>query len=101
MTGADKIGLVDRLLSELSQLEKNSDMPVMVGTLTTPQGIRGFEVAMIGHPVFEARDRYIIYLKSVLPVQGVIIMVAVPYYKETLKSIIQFNHNDKETQRYK
>lgn len=75
------------------------DIPVQVGTMNRKQGIKGFEPADVGHPVFEFRDRYIIYLTSEFyqvnkqPDGSSVrekIQVAVPYYKEMLAPLIDF-----------
>jgi len=63
-----------------------NNVPIMVGTLNKAQGLNGFKKADIGHPVFEFKDRYIIYLESY---DGKT-TVAVPYYKETLGPVINF-----------
>lgn len=84
MTDQQKIQLVDRLMEQISAMSTQEDIPVMVGTLNQPQGIKGFERAEIGHPVFETKDRYVIYLT------GPVNKAAVPYYKDTLKPFIDF-----------
>lgn len=99
MTKEEKIRLVDSLLSNIKQSLNSNDYPVLIGTLNKRQGINGFEVAEVGHPVFEYKDRYIIYLESQHPlvekVHGKELTVEkytikVPYYKETLTPLIDF-----------
>jgi hypothetical protein len=91
MRNADKIQLAEQILA-LVQSDKEefdfklNDPLVMVGTLNKRQGIRGFNVAEVGHPVYLYKDRYVILLtsedgKSILPVG---------YYLETLKQSIDF-----------
>lgn len=103
MKDEQKIQLVDRLLESLKDLAVSEDMPVMVGTLSKSVGLNGFQVAEVGHPVFEHKDRYIIYLESKSPqmitqhgkqVEIKEFKIAVPYYKPTLKPIINFTHDN-------
>ena len=86
MTDADKIRLANVVIDYLSNFKSGEDIPVMVGTLNKKQGINGFKVAEIGHPVFEFKDRYFIYLES----NDGKTTVTIPYYKETLSSSIDF-----------
>lgn len=104
MTDTDKIRLANVVIEFLSNFKSGEDIPVMVGTLNKRQGINGFKVAEIGHPVFEVKDRYIIYLESEKELTEKVydhkrqqfntkvgyFTVAVPYYKETLSSSINF-----------
>lgn len=87
-----KIALLNQIVSLIKETQTSDDMPIMIGTLNKPQGVIGFETAEIGHPVFEFRDRYIIYLKSknVLSNTKEHFTVAIPYYKETLKPVINY-----------
>ena len=39
------------------------DAPILVGRLNKKQGLNGFVPAEVGHPVFEYKDRYLIFLK--------------------------------------
>ena len=77
--------------------------PILVGYLKEATGIKGFEKAEQGHPVFEYKDRYIIFLKSLLPTMNQIpdgngghrkeiveYNVIIPYYKKTLSPIVNF-----------
>ena len=80
-----KISIVNQMLDLIATADKEA-LPSMVGTLTAPQGIVGFKVAEIGHPVFEFKDRYIIYLER----NDGKLTVEVPYYKETLSPKINF-----------
>jgi len=78
-----------------------SELPILVGHLSQVFGLNGFDKAPIGHPVFEFKDRYIIYLTS----QHILVekvgeetkkarfMVAIPFYKNTLAPIIEFLTN--------
>lgn len=84
----------------------NSDlenMPVYIGQLNTKQGLNGFEIAEAGHPVFQFKERYVIFLKCLTKTAEQIpdgkgghtkVMieynVMVPYYRNTLKPIINF-----------
>jgi ribosomal 30S subunit maturation factor RimM len=86
MTDEDKILLVNRIIELVRDTQTSEDMPIMVGTLNKAQGINGFVVAEIGHPVFEFKQRYLIYLQSI---DGKT-TVTVPYYKETLSPVIEF-----------
>jgi hypothetical protein len=106
MTDDNKIRLADLVVSFLTDkaADAKNEMPVMVGTLNKPQGIKLFKVAEVGHPVFEYKDRYILYLESENELTEKVydherqqfntkvgyFTVAVPYYKETLKPRIDF-----------
>lgn len=81
MTNKDKIALVDRLLEELKEEAGGKQVRNMVGTLTRPQGLKGFHKCDIGHPVFQKDDRYVLYMESI---DGKTV-VEVPYYIETLQ----------------
>jgi hypothetical protein len=87
--------MIDNKLQKIIEILKeditNKDMPLMVGKLNKPQGIIGFKKAEIGHPVFEFQGKYIIYLESNYKVKEEYITVAVPYFKESLKPVIDFN----------
>jgi len=98
MTDNDKIKLVDRIIEMIGNQSQGEDMPVMIGTLNKKQGLNGFYPAEVGHPVFEHKDRYIIYLESITPdkislhgkgLQYKHFKVAVPYYKNTLSPFIK------------
>src|SRR5678815_5250513 len=98
MDDAYKISFYDRMIEMLPKPSYN-EVPVLVGTLNSPQGINGFIDAEIGHPVFEYKDRYILYLESKTPdrITGYGIetyykdfKVAIPYYKEDLSPLINF-----------
>jgi hypothetical protein len=39
------------------------DKEVLIGELTHPFGIKGYTLAEVGHPIFETKDRYVVYLK--------------------------------------
>lgn len=96
MTDKDKIQLTNIIIKYLQEHKSNigDGLPWMVGTLTKRQGINGFKPAEIGHPVFEYKDRYIIYVESETPLvtkehgKPMTIehyTVAISYYKETLE----------------
>lgn len=84
MDDEQKIQLADMIVGVMKSYLTAEDMPIMVGTLISPQGIKGFDAAEIGSPVFEYKDRYIVYLKNSLTT------VAIPYYKESLSPVINF-----------
>ncbi len=86
MEDKDKIALMDYIIKYLQDKVTSDDMPIMVGTLNKPQGINGFKNAYVGHPVFEFKERYIIYLES----NDGKTKVSVPYHKETFKSVVNF-----------
>jgi hypothetical protein len=86
MQNKEKIALADYLIEFIRERSTVVDMPVMVGTLNKPQGIKGFQRGEVGHPVFEYKDRYLIYLESL---DGKT-TVTIPYYKETLAPAIDF-----------
>lgn len=97
MTNEQKIQLAEIIIREMEKSFTGEDMPVMVGVLNKGIGVNGFKMAEIGHPVFEYKDRYIIYLESQTPDkiskanEPVIYQdfkVAIPYYKETLEAFI-------------
>lgn len=98
MKTEQKIQLAERIQGMVQEFMTTDDMPIQIGTLNKKQGLIGFEVAEVGHPVFEYRGRYIIYLKSkTLLVQKIgqdtikeYFMVAVPYYIEALEPLIEF-----------
>jgi len=83
--------------------EEIIEMPVFVGTLNARQGLNGFEVAEVGHPVFDYKERYIIFLKCLTKTveqipdgngghkkEVIEYNVRVPYYRDTLKPFIDF-----------
>lgn len=85
----DKIKLADQVISliENSSIDITTEIPVMIGTLQTQIGINGFKKAQIGTPVFEFKDKYLIYLETLNGDKN----VEVSYYKDTLKQSINFN----------
>lgn len=87
MTDKEKVDLMDYIIRYMEESVTSSDMPIMIGTLNKAQGINGFKNADVGHPVFEFKDRYIIYLER----NDGKTTVSVPYYRETLKPVIDFN----------
>jgi len=86
MTDEKKIELMNYIIKHMEESSSSEDIPVMVGILNKVQGINGFINADIGHPVFEFKDRYIIYLER----NDGKITVSIPYYKESLISSIDF-----------
>ncbi len=86
MTDEQKIQLANTIVAKVGEFMTSKDMPIMVGTLTKAQGIKGFDKAEIGHPVFEFKDKYILFLQS----EGCKTEIQVSYYKDTLKPVIDF-----------
>jgi len=84
--------------------EYNPDQsPIYIGELIKPFGLNGFERADIGHPVFELKDRYVIFLKCLTKTLEQIpdgngghvktfieFNSMIPFYKNTLKENIKF-----------
>lgn len=105
MKNEQKIQLADRIQSMVQEFMTPEDMPIMIGTLNKAQGVIGFEPAEVGHPVFEYRGRYIIYLQSkTLLVEKVgnetrkeFFSVAIPYFPESLTHVIDFLFPKKKT----
>lgn len=98
MNDSDRILFADRIMSMIPK-PGSDEVPVMVGTLNKRQGLKGFVVAELGHPVFEYKDRYLMYMESETPekiskygepVVFSIVKVCVPYYKDDLAPIIDF-----------
>lgn len=87
MTDEEKVILIDYIIRYLEEIQVSSEIPVLVGSLNSPQGINGFKPAVVGHPVFMLKDRYIIYLES----NDGKTTVSIPYYKEALNKVINFN----------
>jgi hypothetical protein len=87
MTPEEKSELADAIIRLVQDRMTSNDMPILIGTLSKPQGINGFKKAEVGHPVFEHKDRYIIYLESLDGKTA----ITIPYYKETLRLAINFN----------
>lgn len=87
MKNEDKLRLADQVIRFIEELSEGQvNMPVMVGTLKRVWGLNGFKKAEIGTPVFEFNDRYIIYLETLNGDRN----VEVPFYKDTLKPVIEF-----------
>lgn len=82
----EKIELMNYIIKYIKEKATSDDMPVFVGVLNRAQGFNGFKRAEIGHPVFEFKDRYIIYLES----NDEKTTVSIPYYKDNLKFSIDF-----------
>jgi hypothetical protein len=104
MTDAQKIQLATTIENILQNYVTSDDMPILVGKLNTPYGLNGFTRAETGHPVFEFKERYVIYLDSEKELTERVFnpkssqhetkvgyfKVAVPFYKETLRTSIEF-----------
>ena len=99
MNDEQKIRLADIIIGEMEKSFSGEDLPLMVGVLNKETGIVGFRKAEIGHPVFEYKDRYILYLESETPEKITApnsptvyrdFKAVIPYYKETLKPYIDF-----------
>lgn len=86
MTDEQKIQLADIISAKVSEFMTSEDIPIMVGTLNKAQGIKGFDKAEVGHPVFEFKDRYILFLQS----ESAKTEIQISYYKDTLKPAINF-----------
>ena len=54
-----------------------------IGTLNKRWGLNGYEVAEVGHPVYEKGDRYVLYIShpTLKPLE-------VPFNKKTLNPVI-------------
>ncbi len=84
---ADKERIFDLLVEQLSRYQDDKQlMPKMVGMLNKQVGLNGFKVAEIGTPIFDTGDRYLLMLESLDGKTN----VEMTYYKETLKSSINF-----------
>lgn len=76
------------------------EVPVYVGYLNKPYGLKGFELTHSLHPVFKLKDRYIIFLKSETKLVENIknetykffYSVAIPFYMKTLEPFIVFEN---------
>lgn len=104
MNNDNKLLLLDRIVDLVKQGLSSEEIPILVGALNTAQGIVGFEVCGIGHPVFEYKDRYILYSRSSNELKERVFnpvskqhetkigyfMVAISYYKEDLAPAIDF-----------
>lgn len=86
MNDKEKVDLADYIIQYMQERVTSNDMPIMVGTLNTPTGINGFKPAEVGHPVFEYKEKYIIYLERN---DGAMTSI-IPYRKESLKPHINF-----------
>jgi len=84
MKNEDKIKLADQLIVLVRDLFSSKDMPILIGYLNKAQGIVGFKKADIGHPVFEYKGRYIIYLER----NDGQLTIEVGYNKNTLEATI-------------
>jgi len=71
--------------------EEKEEKKVQIGTLNKRWGIKGYDVAEVGHPVYETNDRYIITLTHpTLPSEDI------PFYKDTLRPCIDFFDSNNE-----
>lgn len=91
---------IERIIDILKQDVVDENTPSLVGKLNKPQGLNGFYLAEVGHPVFQLKDRYVIYLESKTPqmISGhgketifQDFKVAVPYHIETLAPFIDLS----------
>lgn len=87
------------VISALKKVMNEDEVPELIGELKKAFGLNGFEKAEIGHPVFQLRDRYILFLKSetmlvekvynqksnVQETRKFFYSICVPFYIETLK----------------
>lgn len=69
------------------EINNEIELPIYIGELLKAFGIKGFHTAEIGHPVFEFKDRYIIYLNNERDEKNTVI---IPFYKESLKHHIDY-----------
>lgn len=77
------------------------EVPIYVGTLNRSQSLKGFDNTE-GEPVFEFKDRYLVYMQSSTPMRERVFenggyvdkvykyKVCVPYYKKTLSPFINY-----------
>lgn len=78
-------------------------IPVLIGKMKSVWGLNGFEKAEIGHPVFEYKDRYVIFLKCLTKTMEQVpdgngghtktfieFNSMIPFYKKTLAPEIEF-----------
>lgn len=84
MTNEEKILFADYILRFFKKEEQ--EMPKQIGVLNRAQGFNWYKKCDVGHPVYEYKDRYYIYVESN---DGKMTM-PVPYYKETLRPLIDF-----------
>lgn len=70
---------------------EEQEQEVLVGTLTKQWGLNGYHEAGVGHPVYETKDWYVIYLEHT----GKLPPARVPFYKETLGPVIAFSNQKK------
>lgn len=71
---------------EMLALLEHEEVEKQIGTLTKRWGLVGWDLAEIGHPVFEFKNHYIIYLTG-----GNRKPHAVKFHKEDLAPVIKFN----------
>lgn len=80
-----EIKFIQNLLEKYSKPKEESNEPEMkqIGTLNTRWGLNGYDIAEIGHPVYQKGDRYIIFLThpTLKPHE-------VGFFKKTLEPII-------------
>jgi hypothetical protein len=87
MDSNKKIELADLVLKFIAEEPGDSpDSLKMVGHLAIQTGINGFKPAVIGTPVFESKDRYVIILETLNGDKA----LEVAYYKKTLAPSIDF-----------
>jgi hypothetical protein len=85
-------------------MDFKENIPVLIGYINKKIGFKGFEEAEIGHPVFEVKDLYVVFLRSEVmlsereynPKTGgheqkkYFYDAAFPFYKKTLFPFIEF-----------
>ena len=91
MTNEQKTQLAELIIDFFSKFkpEEQIEVPRMAGVLKKPQGINGFKRAAPGTPVFEYKDRYLIYFESLSGDKT----LEVPYYRQSLEAMIDFSKN--------
>lgn len=64
MNDQQKIALAECVLAFLKENTASVEIPKAVDTLAQSFGLNGFKKADIGTPVFEYRDKYLVYLET-------------------------------------
>lgn len=49
------------VIAFVQDAQQSIDMPVQIGMLKKERNFPGMKLMVVGHPVFEYRDRYIVY----------------------------------------
>lgn len=76
-----------KYLETQSEKQPKDEVPVYVGTLIKPFGIKGYTKAEVGHSVFELGGKYIITIYNEKTNEPHV----VSFYKESLNPEINFN----------